>query len=58
MNKDQVKGRIDKAKGAVKEVAGKAIGNKEMEAKGKVQKVLGGARAGFGDLKEEVKTAK
>ena len=37
MNKDQVKGRIEEAKGAVKEVAGKAVGNKELEIKGKIQ---------------------
>ncbi len=38
MNKDQVKGRVAKAKGTVKELAGKTVGNKELEAKGKVQK--------------------
>ena len=36
MNMDQVKGRIEEAKGAIKEVAGKAVGNKELEIKGKI----------------------
>ena len=57
MNKDQVKGRVAKAKGTVKEIAGKAIGNKQMEAKGKVQKAYGSAQAGYGDVKEDIKKA-
>lgn len=52
MNKDQVKGRVDKAKGTVKEIAGKAVGNKDLEAKGKVQKTYGNARALTGDAPE------
>jgi uncharacterized protein YjbJ (UPF0337 family) len=57
MNKDQVKGRVKEAKGTIKEVAGKLVGNEEMEAEGKVQKVLGEAQAKFGDVKEDVKDA-
>jgi uncharacterized protein YjbJ (UPF0337 family) len=41
MNKDQVKGRVKEAEGRIKEVAGKLVGNEKLEAKGKVQKVLG-----------------
>jgi uncharacterized protein YjbJ (UPF0337 family) len=57
MNKDQVKGRVKEAQGKIKEVAGKLVGNEEMEAEGKVQKVLGEAQAKFGDVKEDVKDA-
>ena len=57
MNKDQVKGRVAKAKGTVKEIAGKTVGNKELEAKGKVQKAYGSAQAGYGDLKNDLKKA-
>jgi uncharacterized protein YjbJ (UPF0337 family) len=57
VNKDQVKGRVAKAKGTVKEIAGKAVGNKELETKGKVQKAFGNARAGYGDLKSDIKKA-
>ena len=57
MNNDQVKGRVKEAKGKIKEVAGKLVGNEEMEAEGKVQKVLGEAQAKFGDVKEDVKDA-
>jgi uncharacterized protein YjbJ (UPF0337 family) len=55
MNKDQVKGRIKEAEGKIKEVAGKLVGNEELEAKGKVQKILGEAQAEFGDVKAEIK---
>jgi uncharacterized protein YjbJ (UPF0337 family) len=55
MNEDQVRGRIEEAKGKVKEVAGKAVGNKDMEKKGKVKKVKGIVRAEYGDAKEDFK---
>ena len=54
MNKDQVKGRVEEAKGQVKEVAGKAVGNKELEQKGRMQKAGGKIQAGYGDLKEDI----
>jgi len=57
-NKDQVKGRIKEAEGKVKEVAGKFVGNEKLEAKGKIQKVLGKAQAKFGDIKQDVKDSK
>ena len=55
MNKDQVKGRVNEAEGKIKEVAGKLVGNENLEAKGKVQKELGKAQARFGDVKKDVK---
>jgi tellurite resistance protein TerC len=55
MNKDQVKGRIDQAKGTAKNAAGKATGNRDLEQKGSIQKAGGKARAGYGDLKEKIK---
>lgn len=57
MNKDQTKGRLEEAKGKVKEVAGKLVGNDELELKGKIQKSGGQAQAAYGDLKEDVKDA-
>jgi uncharacterized protein YjbJ (UPF0337 family) len=57
MNKDQVKGRMNEAKGTIKEVAGKLVGNESLEAKGKTQKILGEAQAKFGDVKKDVKDA-
>ena len=57
MNKDQVKGRIEEAKGTVKEVTGKVVGNEELEVKGNIQKNLGKVQAGVGDIKEDIKKA-
>jgi uncharacterized protein YjbJ (UPF0337 family) len=55
MNKEQVKGRYEEAKGTVKEFTGKMFGNEELELKGKMQKTAGKARAGVGDVGEEIK---
>ena len=57
MNKDQVKGRFEEAKGKIKEVTGNVVGDKEMEVEGNIQKNIGKAQAGVGDLKEDIKKA-
>lgn len=55
MNKDQVKGRIEQVKGEGKELVGKVVGNKELEQKGKAQKIGGKVQTGYGDLKKDIK---
>ena len=55
MNQDQVKGRMEQAKGAVKESTGKVVGNENLEAEGAVDKAAGKTQAGYGDAKEKVK---
>ena len=57
MNKDQVKGRVEQAKGSVKENAGKALGDRELQGEGKGDKAAGKAQATYGDAKEKVKGA-
>ena len=57
MNKDQVKGRVEQAKGAVKETTGKVVGNKKLETEGQIDKATGKAQATYGDIKEDVKDA-
>jgi len=57
MNKDQVKGRVEQAKGSIKENAGKALGDRELQGEGKVDKATGKAQATYGDAKEKVKGA-
>jgi uncharacterized protein YjbJ (UPF0337 family) len=57
MNNDQVKGRVDQAKGAIKETAGKVVGNPDLEAEGTVDKAGGKVQATYGDAKEKVKGA-
>ncbi len=55
MNKEQVKGRAEEAVGKVKEVAGRATGDKDLEAKGDAQQAAGKTRATVGDVTEDVK---
>jgi len=57
MNKDQVKGRVEQAKGAVKEATGKVVRNKKLENEGQIDKATGKAQATYGDIKEDVKDA-
>jgi uncharacterized protein YjbJ (UPF0337 family) len=57
MNKDQVKGRVEQAKGSVKETAGKAVGNPNLQSEGKVDKAAGKVQATYGDGKDKVKSA-
>jgi uncharacterized protein YjbJ (UPF0337 family) len=58
MNKDQVKGRVKEAKGTIKEVAGKTVGNKDLENEGEFQKIAGKVQAGYGDLKKDINKKK
>lgn len=55
MNKHQVEGRVDQAAGKVKEVAGRVVGNENLEAEGLVDQAKGKAQSGYGDAKEKVK---
>ena len=55
MNKDQVKGRLQEAKGKIKEVAGKVTGDEKTQVKGNIEKNVGRARATMGDVREDVK---
>ena len=57
MNKDQLKGRTEAAKGTVKEAAGKLVGDDTLEAKGNIQKNFGKVQEKVGDVKQDVKTA-
>jgi uncharacterized protein YjbJ (UPF0337 family) len=55
INKYQVKGRVRQAKGTIKEVTGKLMGDKILEAKGSIQKNLGKVQRKLGNAKEHVK---
>lgn len=55
MDKEHVKGAADKASGAIKEGIGKAVGDKSLEAKGKIDKAKGEARETLGDVKDAMK---
>ena len=55
MNKNQVSGRVEEAKGAVKEMAGKAVVNTSLQAEGNVQKNMGKAEKNLADAREDAK---
>ncbi len=55
MDKQHVKGAIDKAKGAVKDTVGGATGNRQLQAEGKLDKAKGAVRGIVGDIKDAFK---
>ena len=52
MNNTRIKGVADQAKGSLKDATGKIIGNKQLQAEGKVDKVIGKAENMAGKLKD------
>ena len=56
MNKDQVKGGLEKAKGSVKETVGKAVGNEKLQAEGTADKAAGAIQKKVGDVKQAAET--
>lgn len=56
MNKNQVKGEVEQAKGAVKEVLGKSVGNESLESEGIVQKTVGKVQSLVGDVQAKLKS--
>ena len=55
MNKDQVKGRVEEAKGKAKETVGHVTGDAERESRGTSEKVAGKIQKTYGDVKEDIK---
>jgi uncharacterized protein YjbJ (UPF0337 family) len=55
MDKDRIKGTAEQAKGAVKETAGKAFGDKKLEAEGKTDKAAGKLQNAVGGIKDAVR---
>jgi uncharacterized protein YjbJ (UPF0337 family) len=47
-----VRGAADKAKGAIKETAGKVTGDKQLESEGKVDKAKGDIHNAAGNVKD------
>ena len=52
-----MKGAADKAKGAIKEGAGKLTGDKDLQAEGKMDKAKGSAHNAAGDVKDAARDA-
>jgi len=53
-NKDEVEGKFDQAKGAIKENVGDAIGDRDMEAEGAADRAKGNLQEGYGEAKHKV----
>ena len=52
MDREHVRGPADKAKGAIKETAGKVTGDKQLESEGKVDKAKGDLHNAAGNIKD------
>jgi uncharacterized protein YjbJ (UPF0337 family) len=57
MDREHVKGAADKAKGAIKDAAGKVTGDKELQTEGKIDKAKGNAHNAAGDVKDAIRKA-
>ena len=55
MDKDRIKGSAEQAKGALKETAGKILGDKKLETDGKTDRVAGKAQNAIGGLKDTIR---
>jgi uncharacterized protein YjbJ (UPF0337 family) len=57
MDREHVKGAADKAKGAIKDAAGKVTGDKKLETEGKMDKAKGDLHNAAGDVKDAFRKA-
>jgi len=55
MNRDEIKGKADKAKGYVKEKAGEILDDPELETEGQVEQARGVVRETMGRAKRKAK---
>jgi uncharacterized protein YjbJ (UPF0337 family) len=54
MNRDQMQGKAEKAKGYIKDKAGEILNDPDLEAEGELERGKGALREGFGNAKEKV----
>ena len=55
MDKHEISGGAKQAGGAVKEAAGKLVGNERLEAEGKIDQVEGKTEKNVGKVKDAIK---
>ena len=55
VDKDRVIGSAKQIKGGVKEVVGKAVGDRKLEAEGKAEKIEGKVQNAVGGLKDSLR---
>jgi uncharacterized protein YjbJ (UPF0337 family) len=56
-NQDEVKGKAERAKGAMKEKAGELLDNEELETEGELDQAEGAAREAAGTARRKAKEA-
>ena len=54
MNRDEIRGKAEKAKGYIKEETGEAVNDPDLEAEGRGERAAGKLREGFGKTKRKV----
>ena len=57
MDKQRVEGAADKAKGSMKEAAGKLTGDKKLQAEGQMDKAKGAMKNAVGGAKDAIREA-
>jgi uncharacterized protein YjbJ (UPF0337 family) len=55
MDQERIKGGVKKGTGAIKEKAGKVLGDRDLEGEGKADKAEGHIRSGIGKAKDAVR---
>ena len=55
MDKKNLEGGIDQVKGRIKETAGVATGNRDLEGEGKLDQLKGKVKDAAGDLRQGIK---
>lgn len=55
MDREEIKGKAEKAKGYVKDKAGELINDPDLEAQGEAEQAGGELREGFGKARRKVK---
>ncbi len=53
--KNQVKGKVKELKGAAKEVAGRVVGDEDLEVEGMVEKNVGKLQQGVGKIEKRLR---
>jgi len=53
-NKDEVEGKWDRAKGAVKENVGRAVDDRDLEAEGQADRTSGNIQEGYGTARRKI----
>jgi uncharacterized protein YjbJ (UPF0337 family) len=54
MNRDEIRGKAQKAKGFIKEETGELLDDPELESEGRAERAEGKLREGFGKAKRKV----